>query len=246
MIPAPAAIDPPVRRRVRRAPARDVLTMRRLEVLMSLYRRGLDGAGAELVDALDCRRDELARCLGAPSLELPLPGGAEQVPRIVALIDQRLAEMRVAQAENRLVEAERLAARLADESVPGLDGFELDMPLLGALVAVTGFDVVGFRIRGEVVGIGRVFVAAMLREVGTVALTSFRVVPAESSIHIGYTGAHCNGRFRLRLLTPDVRRVCVVVDLDALHREPLADESVYSPANTPSDAAPCSARVGVP
>lgn len=246
MIPAPAVIDPPVRRRARRAPPRDVLTVRRLEVLTSLHRRGLDGAGAELLDALDCRRDELAECLGVQNSELPLPGGAEQVPRIVALIERTLAEMRVATAESRLVEAQRLATCLAEESVRGLDGFELDMPRLGALVAVTGFDVVGFRVGGEVVGVGRVFVAAMLREVGSVSLTSFRVVPAESSIHIGYVGAHTTGRFRLRLVTPDARRVCVVVDLDSLHRDPLVEDSVYSPANTPSDLVPFAATLGAP
>lgn len=246
MIPAPAAIDPPVRRRPRRAPPRDALTVRRLEVLASLHRRGLDGAGAELLDALDCKRDELAECLGVPTSELPLPGGAEQVPRIVTLIERRLAEMRVAMAEARLVDAHRLAAQLAEESVRGLDGFELDMPRLSALVAVSGFDVVGFRVGGDVMGVGRMFVTALLREVGSVSLTSFRVVPSESAIHIGYTGAHTAGRIRLRLVTPDVRRVCVVVDLDALHREPLADEGGHSHANTPTDLVPCSAHAGAP
>lgn len=212
--PAPLDVPAPSRNRRRRAPTPETLTMTRLRVLCALHRRNLDGAGAELCDALDTRRDELAATLGMATTDLPMPGGPEQVPRLVAIIEARLAETKTKAAGARVAEAHLVAARLADEAVHGFDGIELDQKLLGELAGIAGYDVIAFRIAGEVFGFGRTFIGALLREVGSVTLTSLRVVGEERSLRVGYEGKRATGWFRLRLEIPDPRRTCVVVDLD--------------------------------
>lgn len=241
MMPAPVSLDVGLRRR-RRALPPDALTPRRLEVLVRLHRKDLDGAGAELLDALDTRRDELAAALGVASTDLPLPGGPEQVPRLIALIETRLAAMRSGATEVRLGEARTLANRLAAEAVFGFDGIELERTTLAELARTPGYDDVAFRVGGEVVGLSRVFLAALLRETAGVTLTSLRVVAGECSMRIGYRGPRCTGSFRLRLEPPTSKRVCVVVDLDAARTRASTDgpevRPVYSPENTPLDPRP--------
>lgn len=220
--------------------ARDAITVRRLEVLLRLHRRDLDGAGAELLDALDTRRDELAGCLGISCSDLPLPGGPEQLPRLVALVETRLRELRDDHAVSRATEAHRLAARLAEESVYGLDGWELDQPCLDALVAVSGFDLVGFRIDDEVLAVGRCFAAALLREVGNVTLTVLHLAPSERALHVAYRGSIATGRFRLRLEPPRPDRICVVVDLDAIRTHaPSADQVPNARPNVLAEVGIC-------
>ncbi len=241
MMPAPAALDAGRRRR-RRPSSPDALTPRRLEVLVRLHGRGLDGAGAELLDALDTRRDELAAALGMASTQLPMPGGHEQVPRLMQLIESRLAAARAASAESRLGDARALADKLAAEAIQGFDGIELEQPVLAELARTTGFDDVAFRVGGEIVGLPRAFLGALLREVGGVTLTSLRVVPADHALRIGYRGARCTGSFRLRLEPPDTKRTCVVIDLDAARVRAATDElnapAAYSPAHTAIDPRP--------
>lgn len=239
MTPAPCTTTAPSLRRRRTPATRDDLTPRRLEVLVRLHRKGLDGAGTELLDALDVRRDELAAAIGVAATTLPMPGGHEQLPALVALVEAKLLEAKTNRAESRLVDAQRLASAVAAEAVHGFDGIELDQKLLAELAAISGYDVVGFRVDGEVIGIGRGFIAALLREVGTVRLTSFRVVAGHGALRVGYEGERCTGWFRLRLETPETRRICVVVDLDAARTVPVTeDEPMYSPAHTWLDPRP--------
>lgn len=229
MTPATTTPASAVRTRRRQSISRDDLTLRRLEVLVRLHRRDIEGAGAELIDALDTRRDELASSLGLTSVDLPLPGGAEQLPSIVALIEARVSSMRGDASEARGAEAARLASRIAEEAIHGFDGIELDLPLLVALVAVPGFDVVAFKLGDELLGVGRLFVAALLREIGTVRLTSLRVVHEECALRVTYEGAHAHGWFRLRLEAPNARRACVVVDLESVRAGKSADEPPCGP-----------------
>ena len=241
MMPAPATLDVGHRRRrrSREGDTRDDLTPRRLEVLVRLYRKDLDGAGAELLDALDTRRDELAGTIGVAPTELPMPGGHEQLPALVALIETRLLAAKTDRVDRKLGEARGLADRVAAESVRGFDGIELDQRLLAELAALGGYDVVGFRVDAELLGIGRALLAALLREVGTVRLTSLRIVAAERALRVGYEGRGCTGWFRIRLEPPLTPRVCVVVDLDAVRPVPVAeDDPVYAPAHTWIDPRP--------
>lgn len=239
MTPAPCTIAAPSPRRRRAASNPDEITPRRLEVLVRLHRRDLDGAGAELLDALDTRRDELADAIGVATTALPMPGGREQLSALVALIEGRVAQAKAARAGTRLVEAERLAGIVAGEAVVGFDGIELDHVVLAELAGVTGYDTIVFSVGSEPIGVSRTLVASVLREVGGVELTSLRVVAEEQALRVGYYSKRCTGWLRLLLEPPDTKRVCVVVDLDAVRSYPVPeDDVVYSPAHTWTDPRP--------
>ncbi|MFO0692922.1 MAG: hypothetical protein U0230_05150 [Polyangiales bacterium] len=215
MTPAAAtegALPAPTRRRGCRG---HDLTLGRLLTLVRLHRRGLDGAGTELLDLLDVRRPELAGALGLSSVELPLPGGPEQLPALARLVEARALASKEDGVRSRRAEAEAAAARLAAEAAFGLGGVELDLGRLVEVVGIGAFDLLGFRLAGEVHAIPRTTLATLVREIATLRLDSLRVVPEDRCLRVGWAGARHRGSFRLVLEPPDVRRTCVVVDLDA-------------------------------
>lgn len=239
MSAAPMPVSPalPRRGRPRRAPGGpEPVTLRQLRGLVRLVRDGTDGSVEAVVALLEQERDSLAGLLGWAPDEVPRPGelgAAETFVRRFLTWDESRRESR---GKERLVEAEVLAARVVEESVLAPDGIEVGGEALRALVALGGFDVVGFRSRGEVHGFGRTLLSAILSELRGVGIETLRFEPEGGRLVVGYRAKKSRGCFRLVAERPDVRRLVVVVDLDALVRPTSELGHVYSPPNTATES----------
>lgn len=214
---APAPTTRPLGEPRRRGRPRDraSLTLARLRALVRLVRDGSDGSVEAVRDLLEQERDTVAALLDWEEADVPRPGEIGAVATFTRRFRAWEEARREARSSSRTLAAPAIAQAVAEDSVRGLDGYELGLERLGELVASGGFDVVGFQVDGEVHRFGRLLLRGILGELEGVRVETLHLVPSRSMLVVGYRTTKSRGVFRLVGSPPEPRRVVVVVDLDA-------------------------------
>jgi hypothetical protein len=205
------------------------LTITQLRALVSMYRRGVEGAAQQLTELATVRPDALASLLHVPNIRADLD--EDLASHVADLLDEVDRTKRRSRKKDAHAKASKLGETLGRTAVFEDDRVHLDHHTLSALVATQATGELSFEGAADapaVIDLG--YLRKVLHACRTCRLTELYVQP--DHLVLVYASAGARGRFRLTLGPPDRRQEQVRVKLG----EPVL--VVDAPAHAPSPFLP--------